>query len=117
MKDSTSDGFYKPTNFDNDGFIHCTADRESSLCVLADYFSGIPDNEIILILKIDADKLNAEVRYEPPAPVAGTGMTQHIKDDILFPHIYGELNIDAVAGIGKVEKSGEKSFGRMHLKT
>jgi uncharacterized protein (DUF952 family) len=114
----TEDNYYRPDNFEKDGFIHCTAEQSTSLHVLEDYFSEISKSNIILVLEIDVTKLKSEVKYESPAPIQGGG-TRHLKDGTLFPHIYGSLNIDAVVGVGKAERAGDKfvwpsSFSGIH---
>jgi tRNA (cmo5U34)-methyltransferase len=91
---------YLPTRFDQDGFIHCTGEPGTLLAVANDYFSGV--EEPVLVLVIDTAKLAAEVRFEPPAPVAGSGVS-HLGKARLFPHIYGPLNLDAVTGIGVLQ--------------
>jgi uncharacterized protein (DUF952 family) len=72
--------------------------------VANDYFSGVV--EPILVLVIETAKLTAEVRFEPPAPVAGSG-TSHLEEAQLFPHVYGPLNLNAVTGIGVLQKNGK----------
>ena len=107
LKTQTIDNYYTPSSFEKDGFIHCTAEKSTSLLVLEDYFVELSKSNVILILEIDSTKLTSEVRYESPAPLQGAG-TSHVQDGILFPHIYGSLNIDAVVGVGKVERVGNK---------
>ena len=103
LKNQTKDGYYKPVNFDDDGFIHCTGEKSTSLLVLEDYFCEISKTKEILILKIDLKKLTAKVKFENPSPIKGGG-TNHLKEGIKFPHIYGGLNINAISGVGKVSK-------------
>jgi len=103
LKSHTNDGYYRPSSFEKDHFIHCTAGKSTSLVVLDDYFLEIPGGNTILILEIDPTKLKSEIKYEAPAPIQGSG-TSHLIDGILFPHVYGGLNIDAVVGVGKVER-------------
>lgn len=103
LKTRTVDGCYKPANFDECGFIHCAAGKDTALLVLKDYFSGISDADEILILEIDVAKLKSGVQYEPPAPIQGGG-SSHLEAMEMFPHIYGLLNIDAVLRAGKVER-------------
>jgi len=98
---------YMPTRFDQDGFIHCTGEPDTLLAVANDYFSGVA--EPVLALVIETDRLSAEVRFEPPAPVEGSG-TSHLEEASLFPHVYGPLNLDAVKEIGILRKSA----GRYH---
>ena len=93
---------YVPARFDQDGFIHCAGERDTLLAVANDYFSSV--EEPVLVLVIETAGLAAEVRFEPPAPVAGSG-TSHLEEASLFPHIYGPLNLDAVTEIGALRKS------------
>jgi len=93
---------YLPTRFDQDGFIHCTGDPDTLLAVANDYFSSM--EEPIVVLVIETIKLIAEVRFEPPAPIGGSGAS-HLEGARLFPHIYGPLNLDAVTKIGALLKS------------
>jgi len=94
---------YIPARFDQDGFIHCTGEPDTLLAVANDYFSSV--EETVLVLVIETTKLTAEVRFEPPAPIEGSG-TSHLKEAQLFPHIYGPLSLDAVTEIGTLRKSG-----------
>lgn len=93
---------YLPTRFEQDGFIHCTGDPDTLLAVANDYFSGTEDP--VLVLVIETAMLAAEVRFEPPAPIEGSG-TSHLEEALLFPHIYGPLNLDTVTEIGVLRKS------------
>lgn len=65
-----------------EGFIHTST--EAQLEATANRFYG--DLDQLVLLTIDADKVEAEIRWEPPAPGV----------DELFPHIYGPLPIRAV---------------------
>jgi uncharacterized protein (DUF952 family) len=94
---------YTPARFAQDGFIHCTGEPETLLAVANDYFSSV--EEPVLVLVIETIKLTTEVRFEPPAPIEG-GSTSHLEETLLFPHIYGPLNLDAVTEIGMLQKSG-----------
>jgi uncharacterized protein (DUF952 family) len=105
LKKQAKDNNYKPENFESDGFIHCTAGKSVSLLVLEDYFAELSKTNVILVLQIDTSKLKALVKYEPPAPISGGGAS-HLNDEILFPHIYGSLNIDSVKGVGIAERNG-----------
>jgi uncharacterized protein (DUF952 family) len=93
---------YTPARFDHDGFIHCTSEPSALLAVANDYFSAV--KEPVLVLIIEPDKLVPEVRFEAPEPIAGGG-TSHLEHDLLFPHIYGPLNLDAVIEMGVLRKS------------
>jgi uncharacterized protein (DUF952 family) len=88
---------YIPARFDQDGSIHCTGDADTLLAVANDYFAGI--EESVLVLVIETARVRAEVRFEEAAPVEGSSGS-HLEHARLFPHIYGRLNMDAVVEIG-----------------
>jgi uncharacterized protein (DUF952 family) len=118
----TKDNIYIPTLYEQDGFIHCTGEPDTLLTVANDYFASV--EEPVLTLVIEVARLTAEVKFEPPAPIAGGGVS-HVREGLLFPHIYGPLNVDAVTGVGVLTKEAgqfgwpekfvgvEKFFGKM----
>ncbi|WP_392531524.1 DUF952 domain-containing protein [Nostoc sp. C117] len=71
---------YRADSLDSEGFIHCS--KSTQIVKVANRFFN-NQRELVLLL-IDFDKVQAEIHYEE----AEIGE--------LFPHIYGELNIDAV---------------------
>ena len=95
---------YIPARFAQDGFIHCTGDVDTVLAVANDYFAGV--EESVLVLVIETAKVKAEVRLEPAAPVEGSG-SSHLEHTQLFPHIYGGLNMDAVVEIGVLQRDAK----------
>jgi uncharacterized protein (DUF952 family) len=77
-------GFYTGELHD-DGFIHM-----SERCQVIDVANHHYNNQKnLLLLAVDTEKLNAEVRYEK----RGT--------DEPFPHVYGVINIDAVVSVAE----------------
>jgi uncharacterized protein (DUF952 family) len=64
------------------GFIHAST-AEQVAPVANQFYQGLTD---LLVLVIDTDRVGPEIRYEQ---VPGSAAP--------FPHIYGPLNIDAVA--------------------
>ncbi|MEA5569611.1 DUF952 domain-containing protein [Calothrix sp. UHCC 0171] len=72
-------GSYRADSLKTEGFIHCS--RRSQLIKTANKFFKNQTN--LVLLYIDQNKVQAEIKYEPA-------------DNDLFPHIYGELNVDAV---------------------
>ena len=82
--ESKKKGYYRPVSLDNEGFIHCSK-ADQLLTVANSFFRG---RDHLIILRIDLSKVKPEVRIEAPleAPMS----------NILFPHIYGELNLDSV---------------------
>ncbi len=71
------------------GFIHCS--RIDQVLRVANAF--YKDLEDLLLLCIATEELEAEVKYED---LLGEGMS--------FPHLYGPLNLDAVAAVFELQK-------------
>jgi uncharacterized protein (DUF952 family) len=88
-------GSYRPEMFTVEGFIHCST-REQVIGVANFRFRGQTG---LVLLRIDTDRVKAEIRYENLE-----GGQQ------MFPHIYGELNIDAVARVAEFEPDSEGYF-------
>ena len=87
-------GTYRSNTLDSEGFIHCS----TLIQVIGSanrFFKGQTD---LVILKIDLDRVTPEIRYEGA------------DSNNLFPHIYGELNIDAVIGSIDLESHPDGSF-------
>ncbi|RUT06747.1 hypothetical protein DSM106972_030040 [Dulcicalothrix desertica PCC 7102] len=72
-------GNYQADSLLTEGFIHCSTPVQ----VLRTAERFFKNQTGLIILYIDIDKVESEVRYEPA-------------DNELFPHIYGALNLDAV---------------------
>lgn len=78
---------YTPPTFAEEGFIHCCTEEQINY-VLTTYFVGIAE---ILLLKIDINLLDSELKVEP-------ANGQH------FPHIYGAINKPAIIGIEAIKQ-------------
>jgi uncharacterized protein (DUF952 family)/(2Fe-2S) ferredoxin len=87
-------GTYRSNSLDSEGFIHCSTVAQ----VIGSANRFFKDQTDLVILKIDIDRVTPEIRYE--------GEDQNN----LFPHIYGELNIDAVIGSIDLELNSDGSF-------
>jgi hypothetical protein len=85
-----------PANFAAEGFIHCTAGPEVLVQVANAYFASLDDD--LLVLEIDPARLTAPLKFEPPASPPGQPASAGHRAGILFPHIYGPLNPEAVVG-------------------
>ena len=85
-------GGYSPPSLQTEGFIHCSA-REQVRAVADSLYRGQAD---LLLLCIDESKLAADLRWEAPAHPNPAGARQP-EVDSAFPHIYGALNLEAVA--------------------
>ncbi|MFT6070838.1 MAG: hypothetical protein ACJAT2_000601 [Bacteriovoracaceae bacterium] len=77
-------GQYEPESLSKEGFIHCSK-TDQLLSVANSFYKAQKD---LIILRINIEKVKAEIKLEPPleAPMSG----------LLFPHIYGALEIEAV---------------------
>jgi uncharacterized protein (DUF952 family) len=87
---------YTPTDFEREGFIHCTQGEEQLAVVANRYYRN--DRRVFDVLVIDADALTSELKYEPGA------------DDVLYPHIYGPLNRDAVVDVLPMPRDPDGAF-------
>lgn len=76
-------GNYQVESLTREGFVHAST-REQALRTANRFYNGQTG---LVLLMIEAARLHAEVRYED---LNGEGM--------LFPHIYGAINLDAVTG-------------------
>jgi uncharacterized protein (DUF952 family) len=86
-------GSYRTDSLKTEKFIHCST--RSQLIKTANKFFKNQTN--LVLLCIDENKVQAEIKYEPA-------------DNDLFPHIYGELNIDAVYQVIDFEPDTEGLF-------
>ena len=90
---------YAPAGFAADGYIHCC--NADQLKYVGDHhFREKPD---LLILCIDTAKLNAPVKYEDLN-----------REGMLFPHIYGVLNTDAVKKVVGFPPNADGTFQIPH---
>jgi uncharacterized protein (DUF952 family) len=70
-----------------EGFIHCST-AEQLTATINRYYTN---EEKVMVLHIDTTKVLVEIKYEVAPSV-----------NQLFPHIYGELNLDAVVKVEEV---------------
>ncbi|MGH7779175.1 MAG: DUF952 domain-containing protein [Candidatus Binataceae bacterium] len=103
-KDASKRGAYTPSSFAADGFIHCSA-PEQAIATANEYFRGQLD---LLLLCIDERRLTAPLRYEPAAPPAGASTGEPRSG--MFPHLYGDLNLDAVTEVLEFPCAADGSF-------
>ena len=81
-------GEYKPTGYEQDGFIHCSVEKQVA-GVLDRFYKGQTG---LVKLKIEKAKVNRPVLFELAVDL-----------DELFPHVYGPLNIDSVIEVIKID--------------
>jgi uncharacterized protein (DUF952 family) len=95
---------YAPPSLAREGFVHCTATPATLLLVARDYFGAV--REPIVVLAIDPARLEAELRFETAAPIAGGG-SAHLASGEAFPHLYGPLDRTAVLGVAELQRDGD----------
>lgn len=79
--------FYAAESLTSEGFIHCSF-AEQLEAVLQRYYAG---KERVLILTIETEKLESKLVEEPST------------NNEIYPHIYGEINRDAIVGVEERE--------------
>jgi uncharacterized protein (DUF952 family) len=93
--DAKKRGEYVAPSLETEGFIHCSTEKQV-LHVANAFYRG--QNDLVL-LKLDEAKLKPEIKWEPPAGPKAPGHS----DSDLFPHIYGAVNLTAVASVLDLE--------------
>jgi uncharacterized protein (DUF952 family) len=93
-------GSYAPESLRADGFIHC-----STVAQVIDtanrFYRGQRD---LVVLHIDEARLTAKLTFEAPSGAHGETAGE------LFPHLYGELNVDAVVRVVELPCAADGSF-------
>ncbi|MGA9308960.1 MAG: DUF952 domain-containing protein [Pseudonocardiaceae bacterium] len=93
-----SDRPYAPASLSEEGFVHCSPDEAVTLAVASAFHHDTPGP--LMVLLINEHKLDVMVRWEAASPVPPPG----VAPDILFPHVYGRINRDAVEGMMEVQR-------------
>ena len=78
-------GFYSAPSLASEGFIHCST-PEQVVAVAERFYAGAHG---LVLLILDPARIRSEVKYE-----AGTD-----KPDELFPHVYGQIDLEAVTRV------------------
>jgi uncharacterized protein (DUF952 family) len=85
---------YLPEAFPLDGFIHCTDGEQEVLAAGNRHCLGDP--RPYCLLSIATSRLTSPVRYDD--------------ERLIFPHIYGPLNIGAVDEVRSVIRAADGTF-------
>ena len=99
---AVKDGIYHADSLSTEGFIHCS--KASQIVGVANTFYHGQQGLVLLV--IDPSKLEAELKWEPPAEPEPT----HAREGELFPHLYGPLNLDAVVNVITFEPDANGIF-------
>ncbi|MGW0860941.1 DUF952 domain-containing protein [Streptomyces sp. NPDC002611] len=81
---------YAPGSLAEEGFVHCSPDEPTTLAVVNAFYRDAP--RPLLVLALDEARLTARVEFEAAAPAPPPG----VAEDVLFPHVFGPLDRDAV---------------------
>jgi uncharacterized protein (DUF952 family) len=84
-------GHYVAPSLEVEGFIHCSTEKQV-LHVANAFYRGKTG---LVLLRIDEAKLKPALKLEPPAGTPAPG----ISESDSFPHIYGPINLTAVASV------------------
>ncbi|MBC7973063.1 MAG: DUF952 domain-containing protein [Verrucomicrobia bacterium] len=87
------EGIYHAESLETEGFIHCSTPAQ----VVATANSFFPGQTGLVLLCIESDRVQSEIRYE----------TVHGNQ---FPHLYGLLNLDAVIQAIDFEPNADGNF-------
>jgi len=87
VDNAAESGRYQCDSLSSEGFIHCCK-PEQLQGVIERYYSSVKG---LLLMHIDGDALHSDLVFE-----------NTVGGDELFPHVYGEINMDAVVQIAPV---------------
>ena len=93
-------GSYAAESLRAEGFIHCST-HPQVIDTANRFYRG---ESGLVVLCIEESRLKSELRYEAPARDHGEAMGEK------FPHLYGELNVDAVARVVELPCDADGSF-------
>jgi uncharacterized protein (DUF952 family) len=84
-------GEYTAPSLQTEGFIHCSTAAQV-VHVANAFYRGRTD---LVLLQLDESRIKPEVKWEAPAGPAA----ENVSESDSFPHIYGAINLDAVASV------------------
>jgi uncharacterized protein (DUF952 family) len=91
-----TDRLYTPADFAREGFIHCTRGDEQIAVVANRYYRN--DQRQWLVLVLDEQAITSEIKYELG------------RDGLLYPHVYGPLNREAVIEVLQMRRDPDGVF-------
>ncbi len=100
-REAERSGVYRGSSDDaRDGFIHFSTATQVAETARK-HFAGQKE---LLLIAVDTDALGAALRWE------------RSRNDELFPHLYGQLNLEAVSGIHQMPARPDGSHEIPELK-
>lgn len=97
---AVSTGYYTPSSLTTDGFIHCST-IEQTVSTANQFFTN---QRHLLLVCIDTQKVDSDIKFERPACPGDQ------RKELLFPHIFGPLNISAVTQIVEFPPNFDGTF-------
>jgi len=91
LAEAQAKGEYTAPSLQTEGFIHCSTAKQV-VPVANAFYKG---QHGLVLLKLDEDRIKSPVKWEAPAGPPAEG----INESDLFPHIYGAINLDAIASV------------------
>ncbi|SIO90679.1 DUF952 domain-containing protein [Nocardiopsis sp. JB363] len=86
-------GDIEAASLDTEGYLHASPD-EATMLAVANAFYTAPA-EPLVVLVVETDLVDAEVRWEAAAPEPPPG----VGSDVRFPHLYGPIPRRAVTSL------------------
>ncbi|GIL77878.1 hypothetical protein Vretimale_6508 [Volvox reticuliferus] len=111
---------YFPPTYEQDGFIHLTADPGFLLGIGNHFYRSVPGDFLLLVL--DPAKLTAKVVFEAAAPVGSKSTEGLLMENApregreaestspLFPHLYGTIDYHAVQSELAIQRDADGVF-------
>ena len=96
-------GDYRAEGFIAEGFIHCST-LSQVLPVADNYYKG--QSELVLLV-IEPTLLSSKLKWEPPS---GGAPPPGVPSGDQFPHVYGPINLDAVAKVVDLTSKPDGTF-------
>lgn len=91
LDEAQTTGEYIAPSLQTEGFIHCSTATQVSHVANA-FYRG---QSGLVLLQLDENRIKSQVKWEAPAGPPAEG----ISESDLFPHIYGAINLDAIASV------------------
>ena len=96
-------GEYRAYSLKAEGFIHCST-LSQVLPVANNFFKGQIG---LVLLEIEPTLLSSDLKCEPPS---GGTPPPGVPVGDMFPHIYGPINLDAVARVVELETNPDGTW-------
>lgn len=87
---------YESRTYAQEGFIHATKGDELLVKVANRVYSQF--TEELLVLVVDESRITAKLLYEEAS------------DGLLYPHIYGPLNTDAIVEVKRLVRDAKRNW-------